>query len=211
MYIKNPSLLSIILITAIVLLLIYIFYKSFIQSAGAILLKQENPSTDGNASLITNTQTYSNPSNFYVVDVVAEDLKVPFFGTAFHINYNPQNYIYDHFTLGDYFSSDDDPLVLVNPTVIKDNQTDQANNEDSNAKIIVGISLKRGELLTKSQGTLLKLYFKNNSQSKLSNLSFTNLDPNGSNNDFSFSNAVFSTFNTAKGERQDIQNITFNP
>jgi hypothetical protein len=179
MHLKNPFIFPIIFTIIIVLLLTYLLYKNFIQSAGAIFLQYENTSNIEKISLSEN-------SSFQTVSIVAEDLKVPFFGTAFHINYNPQNYIYDHFTLGDFFSSDDDPLVLVN---------------QKDSKIIVGISLKRGQLLTKSEGTLLKLYFKNDSPSAL-------LNPN---NDFSFSNAIFSTFDKQKGERQDIQNITFNP
>lgn len=157
------------------LLLCFLICKNLIQSAGAISLNYED----------------------HIVSVVAEDLKVPFFGTAFHINYDPKNFIYDHFSLGDYFNASDDPLVLVNST--------NTGINTPKGVIVVGISLKRGQLLSKTEGTLLKLYFK--SINNPSTPQFTQT----SESSFTFSNAVFSTFDTNKNERQDIQNITFKP
>ena len=117
----------------------------------------------------------------HIVEVNIKDLGYPFFGTSFHLQFDPEKYEYDHFTLGSYFSSSDNPLVQV---AQKDNA------------IIVGISLKRGNLITKKDGTLLKLFFKNKQEPD--SQSITN---------FAFSNTVFSTFNN---ERKNIQ-LIFTP
>jgi len=180
MQFKNPLFLYVITIILFCLLLSLIIYINSIRSAGAISLKQENN----------------------VVTIVAEDLKVPFFGTAFHINFDPQKYTYDHFTLGDYFEIQDDPLVLVNPVISKNSSP----KNSLNGEIIVGISLKRGQIITKTEGTLLKLYFKEISNKNIFN-NFT--DDKIPSNEFSFSNAVFSTFDKKKGERSNIKNIKF--
>lgn len=116
----------------------------------------------------------------HIVSVNARNLRYPFFGTAFHLNYNPNEYIYDHFTLGDYFSPEDSPLTLVHESV--------------KGTVVAGISLKRGEIIKKSEGTLLNFYFRKRSSQN-------------NTNDFLFSNAVFSTF---ENERRDIDNIIFN-
>ena len=122
--------------------------------------------------------SHHDDSNFHIVSVNAQNLRFPFFGTAFHIHFDSNDYSYDHFTLGDYFTTEDSPLVLIN---------------EGQGKIIVGISLKRGEVINKPEGTILKLYFKNHSG-------------NSGNQNFKFSNEVFSTFN---GKRVDIENIDF--
>jgi hypothetical protein len=176
MQFKNPLLFSIILFATMLISVFYI-YIFLIQPAGAIYLTYETP------------DPYDS-TNFYIVTVAAEDLKVPFFGTAFHINYNPEVYKYDHFSLGDYFEPQDDPIVLVNEST--------QNPVESNAKIIIGLSLKRGQIIKKSEGTLLKLYFKNSNS----------IMDQTTGSDFHFSNAVFSTFDK---KRKDIKNITFYP
>ncbi|MBA4336415.1 hypothetical protein C0416_01395 [bacterium] len=115
----------------------------------------------------------------HIVEVNIKDLDYAFFGTSFHLQFDPEKYEYDHFTLGSYFSSSDNPLVQVA-------QKDSA--------IIAGISLKRGNLITKKEGTLLKLFFKN----KQTALQEAN---------FAFTNTVFSTFDK---ERKNIQ-LIFTP
>jgi hypothetical protein len=127
--------------------------------------------------------SYQNDENFYTVSVKAENLKQPFFGTAFHLHYDSSNLKYDHFTLGNYFPTEISPFTLVQP---KSNE------------IIVGISLKRGQIIQKPSGTLLKFYFKKlpNEKSHESII--------GKN--FSFSNTVFSTFNK---ERLNVENVKF--
>lgn len=197
MHLKNPIFFYIFLIILFCLLLSVIIYKNFMQSAGAIFLKH-----------VQYEKIYE-PANpdFYIVSVTAEDLKIPFFGTAFHINYNPQDYTFDHFTLGDYFETQDDPMVLVNSNVGSQNLETGL----STGKIIVGISLKRGQLLTKPEGTLLKLYFKDVSKKNLFNNFRAYPEEQKPSNEFSFSNAVFSTFDNINGERKDVENITFYP
>lgn len=122
--------------------------------------------------------THEISDNFHVVSVNAAELKAPFFGTAFHVHYDSEDLTYDHFTLGDYFASDNSPLVLVNES-------------DEKGKVVVGISMKRGSLIEKSDGILLKLYFKGG----------TSNEP-----DFAFSNTVFSTFENG---RKDIDGVDF--
>jgi len=124
-------------------------------------------------------QTTDQNADFHVVEVNAKNLAYPFFGTSFHIHFDPSKYEYDHFTLGSYFTSSDNPLVQV---------------AQKDATIIAGLSLKRGNLITKKEGTLLKLFFKNK-QSSLQEANFT------------FSNTVFSTFDK---ERKNIQ-LIFTP
>ncbi|MBN1494109.1 hypothetical protein JW911_00010 [Candidatus Peregrinibacteria bacterium] len=174
MYKKNPFLNPIIII-ALTIVLIVTFYvcKILIQPAGAIYLTRQQS------------------SSFEIVSVVAEDMSVPFFGTAFHINYNTSELKYDHFSLGDYFTPQDDPLVLVSESL-------------TNEKIMAGISLKRGNVIKKPNGTLIKLYFK-----PIKNIQFpqTEISPS----EFSFSNTVFSTFDMQTKQRKNIANITFYP
>lgn len=176
MQFKNPIIISTILLAAFLISIFYI-YKFLIQPAGAIYLTYESPSPYDSTS-------------FHTVIVAAEDLKVPFFGAAFHVNYNPESYKYDHFSLGNYFEPQDNPIVLVNESTQK--------SEEEYGKIIIGLSLKRGQIIKKSEGTLLKLYFKNS----------TSIMDQTAENDFHFSNAVFSTFDKA---RKDLTNITFYP
>ncbi len=108
-------------------------------------------------------------NNFHVVEVSAKDLAHPFFGTSFHLKFNPGQYEYSHFSLGSYF-------VQTSPIV----QVAQKGNE-----IIAGISLKRGSLIKDSEGSLLKLFFKR----KTSDISTSS---------FSLAKGVFSTFDNGR-------------
>lgn len=124
-------------------------------------------------------QTQEQTADFHVVEVNIKNLAYPFFGTSFHLRFDPTKYEYDNFTLGSYFTSSDNPLIQV---------------AQKDAAIIVGLSLKRGNLITKKEGTLLKLFFKN----KQTSLQEAN---------FAFTNTVFSTFDK---ERKNIQ-LIFTP
>ena len=116
------------------------------------------------------------------VTVTAENLSYPFFGTAFHLHYDPNLYTFNRYTLGDYFEISDDPVVLV--------------RESEPGTLIAGISLKRGHTIDKEGGTLLTFYFTGGS-------SAPHEDETGN---FTFSNTVFSTFDE---ERKDLDNIDF--
>jgi len=121
-----------------------------------------------------------NNKNFYIIDINARDLKKPFFGTSFHLNFNKNQYNYDHYSLGTFFTLDDNPLIQV---AQKDNS------------VLVGISLKRGNIIKKRNGNILKLFF----------IQKTTTPETSS---FSFTRGVFSTYD--KG-RKDILNFKFNP
>jgi len=108
----------------------------------------------------------------------------PFFGTAFHVNFDSRNYKFQNYTLGDFFTTQDQPLVLV-----KDN---------NDGIVMVGLSLTQGKTIIKSDGTLLTLNFIKTTELSLS--------PQYHHPDFTFSHTVFSTFNKA---RQDINNFVF--
>jgi len=191
MQLNQPLFISIIIILTISVLLSFFVYKNLTQSAGAIYLRHEENIKNNDINAIQyQKESQSADSNFYIVSVVAEDLKVPFFGTAFHVNYDPAKFTYDHFSLGDYFTSQDDPLVLVNDNIDE--------NGRHNGKITIGISLKRGQILNKQKGPLLKIFFK-----KFSGNTEQNQDIQ-----LYFSNTVFSTFDR---ERKDIKNVTFYP
>lgn len=115
---------------------------------------------------------HNEEQRYHVVTVTTHDLPAPFFGTAFHLHYNPQELIFHHYTLGTYFSTKN-PITLVN---------------NKAATIIAGLSLKRGETITKKEGELLHLYFKKGRHYQKT--PFVN-----------FSNTVFSTFTD---KRKDI-------
>ena len=120
---------------------------------------------------------HSQTENFHIVEVQAKDLSYPFFGTSFHLSFDPSKYAYDHFSLGSYFQNAD-PLVQIAPN----------GNE-----VIVGISLKRGALINKKDGMLLKLFFNQKS-------------PSADKTQFRFSSPVYSSYNNG---RKDINNIIF--
>ncbi len=117
---------------------------------------------------------------FHVVRIEGFNLEHPFFGLAFHLNYDEKLFEFDHFTLGDYFTTENDPLTLVS-------------KDQNESKIVTGLSLKRGQLIDKSEGTFLKLYFKK----KIYDPSIYG---------FVFEQGVFSTFDK---ERMDIENVEF--
>ncbi|MBU1446326.1 hypothetical protein KKD70_03625 [Patescibacteria group bacterium] len=118
------------------------------------------------------------------LEIKIASLSDPFFGTAFHVNFDSQKYKFQNYSLGDFFTSQDDPLVLV-----EDNQ---------DGIIMVGLCLKQGKTIKKENGTLLTLNFEPQQNQKAA---YQNDFPA-----FAFSNTVFSTFNK---NRQDIMNFTF--
>ncbi|MFC1656089.1 hypothetical protein ACFL3C_04415 [Patescibacteria group bacterium] len=158
MRLHSSRILHIVLLTLIVSLGVYIYTLAI--PAGTISL------------------AYKTSEDFHIVSVNAGGLRRPFFGTAFHLHYDIDALIYDHFTLGDYFTSSDSPLVLVNESLEK-------------GTLMIGISLKRGELLDKPDGTLVNLYFEGRPKNDST---------------FTFSNTVFSTFDE---EREDVSSIDF--
>lgn len=120
---------------------------------------------------------HSQEDQFHVVEVQTKNLAHPFFGTSFYLTYNPNHYEYDHFSLGSFFE-DTDPLVQVAP---KDDL------------IIIGLSLKRGSIIKKPEGTLIKLFFTNKSHTHdISN--------------FSLKKGIYSTFDNG---RKDISSVKF--
>ena len=123
-------------------------------------------------------ETTSSPLKLEI-KITSQD--IPFFGTAFHINFDPQKYKFQNYTLGNFFTAQDEPLILV-----KDN---------SDGIIMTGISLKQGKTITKPEGTLLTLNF-----TKLTST------PHTITQDFTFSHSTFATFNK---QRQNIPNFTF--
>jgi len=107
-------------------------------------------------------------------------LKYPFFGLAFHLEYDPGQYEFDHYDLGSFFSESDDPMVF-----IEDSQ--------EHPEVISGISLKRGKTIEKSEGTFLKLYF----NKKVYEPDFTS---------FKLENGIYSSFDEG---RKDIESVEF--
>jgi len=118
--------------------------------------------------------------NFHIVKINGFELEQPFFGIAFHLHYDEKLFEFDHYTLGDYFESDDTPLTMVSKYKNK-------------PKIIAGISLKRGNLIHKKEGDFLNLYFRKKSEEP---------DIFG----FVFEEGIFSTFDK---ERRDVENVEF--
>ena len=116
----------------------------------------------------------------YIVEVKAKELPKPFFGTSFHIVFDNNNYIYNRFSLGSFFATDDDVLVQV---AQKDNS------------IIVGLSLKRGHIINKTNGVMLKLFFTQKPHASPAT-------------HFSLTNGVYSTY---KNGRENIDSIKFKP
>lgn len=79
-----------------------------------------------------------------VVDVVAKDIKDPMLGLAFHLEY-PLGWKYVDYEVGDYFKLDgQEPVVLVS---------------DTGGKLIIGISLKRGDKLPVGAGDIMRFNF----------------------------------------------------
>jgi Cohesin domain len=120
---------------------------------------------------------HSKSEQLHTVEVKAKDLASPFFGTSFHLTYNQDQYEYDHFSLGSFFA-ESDPLVQVAP---RDNS------------IITGISLKRGSLIKKSEGSIIKLFFKTK-------------QTNPPTSSFSLTNTVYSTYDNG---RKNIPSVKF--
>lgn len=126
--------------------------------------------------------THKDNNNFHIVEVNAKDLAHPFFGTSFHLHFNQDQYKYDHYSLGSYFEADDNPLVQV---------------AQKDEKIIIGISLKRGSLITRRDGTLVKLFFTQKTLIK---------NPATDTSSFSLASAVYSTYDNG---RKDIPTVKF--
>ena len=116
----------------------------------------------------------------HIISVEGNALLFPFFGLAFHLQYDPEQYEFDHYDLGDFFGPQDNPMTFV---------------EDSGeyAEIIAGLSLKRGQIIEKSEGTFLKLYF----NKKVYEPDFTG---------FVIEDGVFSSYD--KG-RKDVDSVEF--
>ena len=123
--------------------------------------------------------THLQSGKFHVVEVKAKNLAYPFFGVSFHLNFNKDTYKFDHYILGSFFK-DSDPLVQV---------------AEKNNQIISGISLKRGSLINKKDGTLLKLFFTANQN-------------NVKTTDFYFTSPVYSTYSNG---RVNIDRVIFTP
>lgn len=109
--------------------------------------------------------THNEKQKYHVVTVTMNDIPAPFFGTAFHLHYNPKQLSFNHYTLGNYFFEK-------NPITLIDNKAET---------IVVGLSLKRGERIAKNEGKLLHIYFNKESNYKQKPA-------------VHFSNTVFSTF-----------------
>ncbi|MFC1810509.1 hypothetical protein ACFLZH_03335 [Patescibacteria group bacterium] len=116
----------------------------------------------------------------HIISIEGNELNYPFFGLAFHLLYDPKLYEFDHFTLGDFFETSDDPMAFVDESLKK-------------PEIVAGISLKRGQLIDRPEGTFLKLYFNKKEYQP---------DIHG----FVFEHGVFSTFDE---ERKDITEVEF--
>jgi len=83
-------------------------------------------------------------TDFDVIDVAAKDIKKPILGLAFHLEY-PLGWKYLDYEVGDYFKLDDqEPVVLVS---------------DAGGKLIIGVSLKRGDKLPVGAGDIIKFNF----------------------------------------------------
>jgi hypothetical protein len=80
---------------------------------------------------------------YHVVTAEAANLREPFFGTAFHLNYDTDQLEFHNYTLGEFFSSKT-PLTLIN---------------EKGGKVITGLSLKRGESINNKEGPLVHFYF----------------------------------------------------
>lgn len=102
---------------------------------------------------------------YHVLTVTMNNVSAPFFGTAFHLHYNPQQLAFDHYTLGNYFVANN-PITLIN---------------DKKSTIVAGLSLKRGETIDENEGALLHIYFNKERNYKQNPTAY-------------FSNTVFSTF-----------------
>ncbi|MCK4815349.1 hypothetical protein KA005_06230 [bacterium] len=117
---------------------------------------------------------------YHILRIQGFELEHPFFGLAFHLHFDSNLYEFDHYTLGDYFESGDTPLIMVSK--YKDE-----------SKIIAGVSLKRGDLIHRRNGTFLNLYF-HKKQDQTDPLSFK------------FEDGIYSTFNET---RMDVENVVF--
>lgn len=113
---------------------------------------------------------------YHVVTVEAEKLREPLFGIAFHLNYDPHQLEFHHYTLGDFFSSKT-PITLIN---------------DKGGKVITGLSLKRGEKIEADKGMLVHFYFLKGKKYES--------DPA-----LYFSNAVFSTFEKERKDVNSVK------
>ena len=146
--------------------------------------------TQDTANFSTNNSTKN--SQLLILEIKITSLSKPFFGTAFHIDFDKEKYEYQGYELGNFFTQENQPIVL-----IRDNH---------DGIIMTGISLIKNNQTINKSGTLLKLNFKPKSKqinTMASNKSIQKL-PNM--NDFQFSHTVFSTF---KETRKDIKNFVF--
>ncbi len=116
----------------------------------------------------------------HIISVEANALLDPFFGLAFHLQYDPEQYEFDHYDLGGFFSESDNPMVFVEES-------------REHPEIIAGISLKRGKTIKKSEGKFLKLYFNKKAYEP---------DVNG----FKLDQGVYSSFDEG---RKDIDAVEF--
>lgn len=170
-----------------------IFTCSFLAIGISTFLYTNNFSSAGKIHL-----THHENKQYHIVTVEAEDLKYPFFGTAFHLHYNTDQLKFHHYTLGNYFTTaqSKSPIILI---------------EDKDGRIIAGISLKRGEKITKEKGSLVHFYFEKGPDYGLETKPgkkfeadqelVSNFKP-----ELAFSNTVFSTFDK---ERKDIETVKF--
>jgi hypothetical protein len=171
-----------------ILIIVFLILAIFI----VLMVRASAPAGKIHMTISQQNETTSSPLKLEI-KIASQD--IPFFGTAFHINFNPQQYKFQNYTLGNFFTAQDEPLILV-----KDN---------GDGIIMTGISLKQGKTITKPEGTLLTLNFtkltsnippNQNQPSSISSLPHKNIP------DFTFSHSTFATFNK---QRQNIQNFTF--
>lgn len=176
-----------------------LFTCSFLAIGISTFLYTNNFSDAGKIHL-----THHENRQYHIVTVEAENLKYPFFGIAFHLNYITDQLKFHHYTLGNYFTTaqSKSPIVLI---------------DEKDGKIVAGISLKRGNKITKEQGSLVHFYFEKGPyygfeakpDDKVEALRGLDQGLKGSfKPELVFSNTVFSTF---EKERKDIDAVNFIP
>ncbi|MBI5754653.1 hypothetical protein HZA41_00355 [Candidatus Peregrinibacteria bacterium] len=132
-----------------------------------------------NAALL---ETESLSPSLLKVTIKAEGIKESLIGMAFDLQFDSKKLEFIEYRKGDFFEKGGTPIYLA--TLSKDG-----------AKLVTGITLKRGDELVSGSGNIMDVYF-------------TVLDENdGKKPEFSFANTVASSLKN--GKREDIPDVQF--
>lgn len=139
---------------------------SFAQVTAAQVTFSPAPSEGGQEKVYLTVLPHE--QNLIEVQIFGKDILSPILGLAFDLNFDNQLLAYAKYQPGSFLETGGQPIYLISQAT------------DQSGRLIVGLSLKRGDSLPKGSGQFMSIFFKilksGQSSMQFSNVSLASLD-----------------------------------